>query len=435
MPNEFDDSVIDEARLTVGVEVGNLAKGYFGDFSEVPYSHDKSAMIAETQRLLDAGAGIIAEATFEYNGCICSVDILRAVQDGYEIVEVKSSTASSGETAKDVPDAYLHDMAYQFYVLINCGLNITKVSVMRLNKDYSRKGDLNLQELFILTDCTSRITAMQTDVPEIIAGITQVAAQKTQPFIAVGSHCNKPHKCGYKAYCSRNMLAKDTPSRIDCEAIRKFIDTIKYPLYHLDFETYQQVIPAWDGVNPYIQIPFQYSLHIQDSIGSEPVHKEFLAEHDRDPRREFAQRLCADIPPDSCIIAYNSSFERIIIKSLAKMFPDLSKHLMNLHGNMIDLAAPFRSGAYYCKEMGGSYSIKVVLPALCPPSDYPELDYKKLKIQNGSAAMSAYAELSGKSPEGIAATRKALLAYCRLDTLAMVRILEKLYEVILTEPL
>jgi hypothetical protein len=108
---------------------------------------------------------------------------------------------------------------------------------------------------------------------------------------------------------------------------------------------------------------------------------------------------------------------------------------MNLHGNMIDLAAPFRSGAYYCKEMGGSYSIKAVLPALCPPSEYPELDYKSLVIQNGSAAMGAYAELNNKSLEEIAAICKALLAYCRLDTLAMVRILEKLYEVILTEPL
>jgi len=325
-------------------------------------------------------------------------------------------------------------MAYQAYVLANCGLDIAKTSIMCLNKDYSRKGNLNLQELFVLTDCTTRITAMQADVPGIITGIMSVAAQKAEPLINVGSHCNKPHKCGYKGYCSRNLPANGKPSKIDREAVLKFLEIIKYPLYHLDFETYQQVIPQWDSVNPYIQIPFQYSLHIQDSVSSEPTHKEFLAEHDRDPLRGFVERLCADIPPDSCIIAYNASFEKMIIKLLAKMFPDLSNHLMNLHANFIDLAVPFRSGAYYCKQMNSSYSIKAVLPALCPTCDYPELDYKSLEIQNGSAAMGAYTELGGKSPEEIAATRKALLAYCRLDTLAMVRILEKLYEVILTEP-
>jgi hypothetical protein len=100
--DKFDDSVVDEARLTAGSKVGDLAKGYFGGFSEVAFSNDKSEMIAETQRLLNAGVNIIAEATFEYNGSFCSVDILRTVQGGYEIIEVKSSTASPTETAKDV---------------------------------------------------------------------------------------------------------------------------------------------------------------------------------------------------------------------------------------------------------------------------------------------------------------------------------------------
>jgi hypothetical protein len=93
---------------------------------------------------------------------------------------------------------------------------------------------------------------------------------------------------------------------------------------------------------------------------------------------------------------------------------------------MIDLAAPFRSGAYYCREMGGSYSIKAVLPALFPND--PELNYGTLSlIHNGSEAMDAYSTLHLKSPDVIAETRAALLAYCRLDTLAMVKILEKLY--------
>ncbi|MCL2142183.1 MAG: DUF2779 domain-containing protein, partial [Methanimicrococcus sp.] len=157
-------------------------------------------------------------------------------------------------------------------------------------------------------------------------------------------------------------------------------------------------------------------------------HKEFLAKEGIDPRRPLADHLCADIPKNACVIAYNMAFEKGRIKELAALFPDLSDHLMSIHDNMIDLIIPFQSGAYYCKEMGGSYSIKSVLPALCPND--PKLDYNALNlIHNGSDAMNAYAALVNKSPEEIAKIRAALLAYCRLDTLAMVKILEKLYDV------
>ena len=166
---------------------------------------------------------------------------------------------------------------------------------------------------------------------------------------------------------------QDLPPHIDKNEIRKFLAGVTYPLYHLDFETFQQPIPLWDNVSPYMQIPFQYSLHIQANAGGGTVHREFLGKEGADPRREFAERLCADIPVGACVMAYNMSFEQSRIKELAKLFPDLDKHLMALHDNMIDLAAPFRSGAYYCRAMGGSYSIKAVLPALCP--DDPELDY------------------------------------------------------------
>ena len=128
----------------------------------------------------------------------------------------------------------------------------------------------------------------------------------------------------------------------------------------------------------------------------------------------------------SCIMAYYAPFEKTQIKALAELFKDKSVHLMNIHDNIIDLAVPFQSGAYYCREMYGSYSIKVVLPALCP--DDPELDYGTLDlIHNGSEAMTAYAGLHERDTREIKQIRAALLAYCRLDTLEMVKILEKLY--------
>jgi hypothetical protein len=122
------------------------------------------------------------------------------------------------------------------------------------------------------------------------------------------------------------------------------------------------------------------------------------------------------------------SFEKTVIKNLALQFPDLSAHLMKIHDNMHDLMVPFQKQYYYRKEFQGSYSIKYVLPALCPND--PELDYHALEgVHNGSEAMATYAGLTDHTKEEIEIIRKQLLAYCRLDTLAMVKVLEKLYEI------
>ena len=474
MPEQFDDSVRDEARMEVGLQVGVVARGYFGSYEEVPYSPDKAAMIAETQRLIVGGSDVIAEASFSFNGNFCSVDILRKTARGYELIEVKGSTGYADDSPDKIKEDYIDDMAYQFYVLSNSGLRPKKVSVMRLNKEYVRQGELDIQSLFTLTDCTEQAINKQASIPENIAHIKGVAGQSDEPDFEISTGCMD---CGYKGWCMRKLpehnvfaikwrlssrikneaysngivsfqdvlnggvmlnekqrrqvetVVNNLSPHINKAAIRSFLSRVKYPLYHLDFETYQQAIPLWDDVSPYNQIPFQYSLHIQDKPCGETVHKEFLGKEGVDPRRELSERLINDIPADACVMAYYMSFEKSQIRGLAGLFPDLSNHLMSIHDNMIDLAEPFGSGAYYCRGMGGSFSIKFVLPAMCPGD--PELDYGSLKlVQSGGDAMTAYATLHEKSPEEISEIRAALLAYCKLDTLAMVKILEKLYEVV-----
>ena len=466
----------DTARMEIGNMVGDVAMGYFGEYTEVLFDlGSKSAMVAETERLLKAGAETITEASFSYQDNFCSVDILRKVANGYEIIEVKSSTGTVDDVPEQVDQTYLDDMAYQYYVLTNCGLNITKVGLMRLNSEYIRHGELDLQQLFVITDCTAPVLALQGTVRGNINELKAFAMLKDEPAYTIGSRCLRP-ECPYKDWCLRDLpessvfdigwsmwgSKKDTayqagyitfqdvfdsptplndrqllqvktvvnnlPPYIEPYSIRQFLNSLTYPLYHLDFETYQQAIPLFDGVKPYLQIPFQYSVHIQDKPDAEPAHKEFLGKEGKDSRRELAERLCADIPQDACVLAYYASFEKGRIRELAKLFPDLAENLLSIEANILDLADPFSKGYYYCREMGGSYSIKVVLPALC--GDDPELDYKKLDlIQNGSAAMAAFATLHEQQPEEIIRIREALLAYCKLDTLAMVRVLNKLYEV------
>lgn len=468
----MDENMPDKAQQTAsdsilqnGVEAGELARSYFGEYSLVKFSLNKKEMCDETENLLKQGKTVIAEASFMHGNCFCSVDILRIADGGVQLIEVKSST--------EIHDIYYDDMAYQYFVLKSCGLPVKSVWNMHINNEYVRQGKLNLQQLFKLEDCTDKVLAMQAQVQERVYSFLQYLEQDTEPDKELDICCDKPYECAYKKYCHRNITEpsvfsihrlsaekkyelyhqgivsyddivkqkpklsakqyqqvyadyENQPPRIDREKIREFLNSLQYPLYHLDFETYQQAIPQFDGVKPYMQIPFQYSLHVQSSVNAKPEHYEFLGKEGMDTRRAVAERLCEDIPMDVCSLAYNMSFEKTVIRNLAKLFPDLSEHLMNIHDNMHDLMLPFQQQAYYCKELMGSYSIKWVLPALC--SGDSKLDYHALEgIHNGSEAMSAFVDLPNHTDREIAEIRKNLLAYCRLDTLAMVKILEKLY--------
>lgn len=183
-----------------------------------------------------------------------------------------------------------------------------------------------------------------------------------------------------------DFALNDRGTYVDNRLIDEFLNTLSYPLYFLDFETMQEIIPPFDGAKPYEQIPFQYSLHYIESENSCLSHKEFLGVSGEDPRRAIAESLCENIPENVCVLAYNKKFECGRLKELAEEFPDLSKHLLNIKRNVKDLLDPFQRGAYYNKAMGGSFSIKSVLPAIFP--DDPALDYHNLEeIHNGGEAM------------------------------------------------
>ena len=189
----------------------------------------------------------------------------------------------------------------------------------------------------------------------------------------------------------------------------------------------QLPVPQFPGTKPYPQIPFQYSLHYIEEPDGELKHKEFLGESGEDPRRAIAESLCRDIPMNTCVTAYNRGFECDRIKELATAFPDLAEHLLNICYNIQDLLTPFQSGYYYNRAMGGSFSIKSVLPALYP--DDPELNYHNLDgVHNGSEAMELFPKIKDLPPEEQAIARKNLLAYCKLDTLAMVKVWQRLIE-------
>ena len=202
------------------------------------------------------------------------------------------------------------------------------------------------------------------------------------------------------------------------------LGSLKYPLYFLDFETFNPAIPPFDGTKPYGQIPFQYSLHKKSEPQGELSHTGFLAEANIDPRIGLIESLLRDTPPPGDILAYNRSFEARVLRDLAEAFPGSASELEDRSSRLVDLMEPFQKRYYYLPEMAGSYSIKAVLPALAP-----DLSYEALEISEGTQAMEAYYQLGIETnPTIVEKIRNDLWEYCKFDTLAMVRILEKLEE-------
>ena len=463
---EFDDGVMNQNVLNTGSAVGDLAMGLFGPFVEVPFG-DLKDMLRETDRLIEAGIPIIAEASFSADGNFCSVDILKNLGDKrVEVYEVKSSTS--------VSDIYIYDAGYQHYVLDKSGFAVEKVCIVTIDSTYIRHGELELDKLFTVTDVTADVLSKQNEISEYIDMLRGYMEQADEPQRDIGAHCFAPYSCGFFDYCTRDwphpnifniaslqnrskfkLMDKgirsfeeveankavndkymlqvqhelhDLPDQINVDCIREFMDTLTYPLYFLDFETFQPAIPLYDNSSPYEQIVFQYSLHYIIEEGGELYHKDFLAYPGEDPRRAVADHLCEDIPMDVCVMAYNMGFEKGRIAALAKLYPDLEEHLMNIHGNINDLMIPFRNKDYYNKAMQGSYSIKYVLPALFP--DDPSLDYHNLEgVHNGAEASAAFAAMADMEPQQLEEYRGHLLKYCELDTYAMVKVWDRLREI------
>ncbi|MDD2368503.1 MAG: DUF2779 domain-containing protein, partial [Sulfuricurvum sp.] len=440
----------------------------FPNGREIPYMEKNfAAMAVLTREWMADGQESIYEATFIYEGIVVMVDVLHMTPQGVEIYEVKSSS--------EVKDIYLHDVSIQRYVLESLGYTVTNCYVVHIDTSYVRGDELDLSALFSIADVSDAVDALMSGVP---AKLTEFEAhlsdRENEPSIEIGKHCKNPYECDAMHYCwkvqrsipdysvfnifnlgSKNQVElydqgivrieeipdsyKMTPiqrqkvenwkaqrTHIDRDAIIDFLSTLAYPIYHLDFETFQQAVPQWSGISPYQQIPFQYSLHIEHSDGT-LEHREFLAPAGADPRYALAQQLIHDTLDNVTVLAYNMSFEKGVIEKLAQSFPDLSERLKSIIPNIRDLMVPFQKGHYVTPSMNGSYSIKYVLPALVPKMAHA---YKQLDgVQNGGEAMNAYAKLATMKEAEQERIRRALLKYCKLDTLAMVRVHQKLREV------
>ena len=448
-----------------GTRVGEIAQDLFPAGKIIQYEGSTfDEKIAETAEYIVSGETTIYEATFKFDGILVMVDILKKGTDGWEIYEVKStSDVRNKYKAAEIKNVFLNDTAIQYYVLKGSGLDVSKASLVHLNNKYVRSGALEIDKLFSIVDLTESVVGMQSEVCEELEKIRK-ALSNGEPKIGIGVHCDKPYECDFKIHCWNNIpdysvfniaglypskkfelyssgiiKVKDVPvdfslsddqklqvevekngkEVIDTEGVREFLSKLYYPLYFLDFETFTQAIPEWDGLRPNQKIPFQYSLHYVEKDGGELFHKEFLAQEDSDPRENLAKRLVTDIPEGACVLVYNQWFEKSVIEELANQFSQYSDHLLDIHGNILDLMIPFQRKHYYTKEMKGRYSIKVVLPALMSDSSYSNIE-----INDGMEASNSYKNLPSINDKVEKdKIKEDLKIYCKQDTQSMVDLL------------
>ncbi|MFY9310205.1 MAG: DUF2779 domain-containing protein [Bacteroidia bacterium] len=448
-----------KAIFNRGNNVGILAQQLFpGGIDATPEKRsDNLAAVEKTQQLIASGVEIIYEAAFQHEQVLAILDILVKKDNQWYAYEVKSSSKIS--------NTYLLDASLQYWVITKSGLDLSDISLVTINNQYVRKGALNVQELFSITSVLKDALRNQPLIEEKIQLFMLVTANARMPEIAIGEHCFSPYSCDFMGTCWKNVpknsvfeitgvpkaelfnlyhngfktineipesntlnknanihvqSVKQGEARVDKAAIKEFLDKISYPLFFMDFETFMPAVPIYNNTKPYQHIPFQYSLHYKKEKDAPVEHIDFLAEQGTDPRKAFLESLLKHTEAPGTILVFDTLMERNVLNGLKKDFPEHTAEIDNRLSRMIDLMQPFQERSYYHPAMKNSHSIKNILHALIP-----EMAYTDLKISSGSIAMIAFEQLQTETDIfKIIQTREELTEYCKLDTLAMVKIFE-----------
>jgi len=450
-------NLADEFGIKQGYEVEELACKLFPDGIKI---EDRIDAVAEerTRRELER-KGVIYQATFIFEDFLTRADIIKFNPEtlSYDIYEVKSSN--------DIKEEHYFDTCFQKIVCEKIGLKIGRIYIVHTNKEYKRFGDINIYELFKIEDVSDEIDKIEQAIELEMYDAIKIMEY---PSCNTLESCYKPDECICPEICHKDLpdysiydiariskknkdilrddfildikdipddlklsdkqslqveIAKKEDCLIEKDEIRKILGSLEYPLYFLDYETFNPAIPLYDGYIPYQQMPFQYSLHIVDNE-SDIKHFEFLAKENKDPIPEMMKSMTEQIPnKGGTVIVWNKQFEQGRNKEIGEMYPEYKDYMESVNNRVFDLMEIFSKDLYLDYRFKGSASIKKVLPVLVP-----ELSYKELDIQEGlTASISWYEMIFGEKTE---VERNQiynnLLKYCELDTLAMVKIREVL---------
>lgn len=447
--------------MEAGVEVGRRAHELFPGgvlVDEPPWAH--AAAVARTRELLaNPSTPTIFEAAFEHAGVRVRVDVLERLPGAaFGLREVKS--------AASVKPDHLEDLAVQIHTVEGSGLPVASAELVHVRRDYVRpRGPIDWAGFFARAERLAEARALLPGVAARARELVALLAHPHAPAIEAGIQCVKPHDCEFLGHCAAGKppdwivrlphLRRDRyqalralgvdriaaiPDAFELnplqrrvrDAVRsgapfvsgglaRALEPLGPPTFYLDFETLSSPFPPLAGMRPFEALPFQWSLHRVERDRT-LRHFEFLADAVGDPRRGFAERLLdVLLHPEhrSAPILVYSPFESQLMGQLAERFDDLAPALRRARARLVDLLSLVRHHVYH-PRFAGSFSIKSVAPGLVAGFGYGDLD----EVADGGGAQAAFARLgeAGLEPAEAARLRRALLAYCRRDTLALVEV-------------
>lgn len=403
--------------FTTGTNAGILAQDLFpgGVNAEPETPYEFHISVQKTKDFIAAGETIIYEAAFNFEGVLCAIDLLVKMEDGWHAFEVKSTNSAKSP--------HIQDAALQYYVMTNCGLDLKNISIVHFNKEYVKRGPIDVQQLFQKSPILEPVIELQEFISAKAKELKEIVINRIEPEIAPGNHCSKPYECDFTNHCWKNM-AEPAPveygeEKINPEDLKTFMDSLSYPLYFFDFETVAYGVPEYNESRPYQGVPFQFSLHVIDELGAVIRHIEYLGNGVEDPRPALIDSMIKNMGTTGNILVWYRPFEFGKISQLAIDYPQFAPELHAIQSRLVDLMVPFKKGYYRHPEMMGSSSIKKVLPVLIP-----ELSYDYLNIGEGGKASLTYSQLPTMDSETREQKVLDLLEYCKQDTWAMVRIWE-----------
>jgi predicted RecB family nuclease len=448
------------AIMEQGRKVGKLARLLFAGGVEVRSGDPEEAIRITRELIANPEVPAIFEAAFENGGVLVRVDILHRRRDGrWRLIEVKSTA--------DLKEQHLDDVAIQHRVLSRSGLDLASSCLAHVNRNYVfQGGTIDVRRFFKIRNLTRRVERLLPKLTFQLRSEHRVLAMPNPPAIPPGPHCTNPVTCEFFDRCNLPLpddhigylprlhasaaeeleemgveSIHDIPEdfsltdrqRIACTSVQtgepwfsaelgKELGSLKYPLYFMDFESINPAIPRFSGMRPFDQLPFQWSIHVQRQPEAETEHYEFLATDSGDPRREFITSLCSALGKTGSIVVYNQQFESQRLAELANWLPEYAGRIKRIQPRLWDLLPVVRNHVYH-PAFAGSYSLKAVLPALGT-----EMSYKGMAVASGQDAGLAWETLKRGALNQVESDRieKALLDYCGLDTLALVRLLEAL---------
>jgi hypothetical protein len=445
------------AIMDMGTDVGVLAREFFPGGVLVQETHRQiPAALSRTAELVaDPNVPAIFEGAFVWQGILVRVDVIERLDARrWRLIEVKATSK--------VKATHLDDLTIQSAVLEGAGLVVDGCYLMHLNTQYVfLGGELQLEEMFALENMTAEIQARRLLVQTQLEEMWNVLERPAPPMIAPDGHCYQPYECPFWDHCTKEksprwvfhlpgsskiqkLLRKegvetidDIPDHVQLSDIQQHVknnvewispllrarlQSVRYPVHHLDFETFMPAIPVFPHTRPYRPMPFQWSNHIEYEDGT-IVHQQYLCTDGRDPREELALQLLESLGETGSICVY-SEYERFLLFALGDVLPHLKPALSNVVRRLWDLLSVIQQH-YYHPDFRGSFSIKTVLPALVPA-----LAYDDLTIQNGAVAAVMYQKMVFLETDLMerAHIAQALEEYCGRDTWAMVELRRVLTE-------